>query len=432
MSNELQEFVSQIEICDTHEHMWKQESWEADKPDILSEIFDNYVLADFVTAGLSESDKERLRDAKNPDIPARFKAVETAWKAIQFTGYGKACSLIAKKFFDIEEITCHSLVQAQDSLPVQWEAKDRLAILRDKGRFHHIQTDDFSWECRRDESGPGFFLYDLSWATFCSGTFDLVSLREHTGVEVRNLNSLKTAMGKLFSLYGSLAIAVKSQHAYNRTLVWKERSEEEVSNLLQKRIRGKELTTEEKNCIGDWCWARGVEHSIEHNLPFKIHTGYYAGNNRMPLNFIRAGNLCPLLAKYPKARFVLMHISYPYQEELIALAKHYRNVWVDMCWAWSINPHASTDFLRHYLHAAPINKLFAFGGDIHRPRAAVAYSIQARTRIGQALEKEIENGEITEKQSIEIARSILQNNQLECFDYNGRLQALESEKCKIE
>ena len=101
MSNELQEFVSQIEICDTHEHMWKQESWEADKPDILSEIFDNYVLADFVTAGLSESDKERLRDAKNPDIPARFKAVETAWKAIQFTGYGKACSLIAKKFFDI-------------------------------------------------------------------------------------------------------------------------------------------------------------------------------------------------------------------------------------------------------------------------------------------------------------------------------------------
>ena len=273
---------------------------------------------------------------------------------------------------------------------------------------------------------PEFFLYDLSWATFCSGTFDLDMLREHTEVEVTNLDTLKAAMEALFARYGRCAIAVKSQHAYNRTLAWKERTESEVSTLLQKRIQDEELSTEEKNCIGDWCWARGVEHAIEHNLPFKIHTGYYAGYDRMPVDFIRAGNLCPLLAKYPEARFVLMHISYPYQEELVALAKHYRNVWVDMCWAWSINPLASKDFLRRFLHAAPINKLFAFGGDTSRPRAAVAYSIQARDRISQALQQEIDGGEISENQATAIAQCILHDNQLECFDYDGRIDGLNS------
>ena len=55
--------------------------------------------------------------------------------------------------------------------------------------------------------------------------------------------------------------------------------------------------------------ARGVELTIEHNLPFKIHTGYYAGNDRMPVRRIPAGNMCALFARYLDAKFVLMHIS---------------------------------------------------------------------------------------------------------------------------
>ena len=58
-----------------------------------------------------------------------------------------------------------------------------------------------------------------------------------------------------------------------------------------------------------------------------------------------------------------MHIGYPYQDEYIALAKHYRNAYVDMCWAWIINPGAAVRFLKEFLVAAPANKLFTFGGD---------------------------------------------------------------------
>jgi hypothetical protein len=50
--------------------------------------------------------------------------------------------------------------------------------------------------------------------------------------------------------------------------------------------------------LGDWCWGRGVELAIEHNLPFKLHTGHHAGTGNMPIDWVRAGNLCPLLARY--------------------------------------------------------------------------------------------------------------------------------------
>ena len=179
--------------------------------------------------------------------------------------------------------------------------------------------------------------------------------------------------------------------------------------------------------MGDWCWARGVELAVEHNLPFKLHTGHHARTGQMPIDWVRAGNLCPLLARYPEARFVLMHISYPYSDELVSIAKHYPNVWVDLCWAWSIDPYSSADFVRRFLHAVPSNKLFGFGGDTSWPTAAVAYSIQARRGLRRALEAEIAEGDLTEPEAITIARRLMRDNQYACFDIEGTRAAIRAQ-----
>jgi predicted TIM-barrel fold metal-dependent hydrolase len=167
-----------------------------------------------------------------------------------------------------------------------------------------------------------------------------------------------------------------------------------------------------------------VERAIEHNLPFKIHTGYYAGHSRMPVERIRSGHLCALLARYPQARFVLMHIAYPYSDELVALAKHYPNVYVDLCWAWSIDPYTTRDFVRRMIHAVPANKLFAFGGDTAWPSAVVAYAAQARQWLTRALQAEVDDGLLTERQAIALATRMMRTNQEECFDIAGTRAAI--------
>ena len=144
----------------------------------------------------------------------------------------------------------------------------------------------------------------------------------------------------------------------------------------------------------------------------------------MPVDRIKSGHLCALLAKYLDCRFVLMHIAYPYSGELVSLAKHYRNVYADLCWAWSIDPYSSCDFVRRFIHAAPANKLFAFGGDTGWPTSATAYAIQSRRWLERALQGEVDDGLLSEAEAIELATRFMRGNQQDCFDLTATRQAL--------
>src|SRR5690606_17236280 len=132
-----------------------------------------------------------------------------------------------------------------------------------------------------------------------------------------------------------------------------------------------------------------------------------AGYGRMPVERIRPGHLWPLLTAYPDARFVLMHVGYPYYDEILAIAKHYPNVWVDLCWAWSIDPRSTSEFVRRFLHTAPVNKILAFGGDTTWPTHAAAYAIQARRWLARTLQAEVDEGDLTEKEAITVATRLM-------------------------
>jgi predicted TIM-barrel fold metal-dependent hydrolase len=260
--------------------------------------------------------------------------------------------------------------------------------------------------------------------SFCRGEIQTEAILAETGIEVRDLEDLRAAMSAIFQRSGPLAVAVKAQHAYNRTLLWKERSDDEARSALTSVLRGLPVDEPVRLALGDWCWARGVELAIEHNLPFKIHVGYHAGTGSMPIDWVRPANLCALLARYPEARFVLMHAAYPYGDELVALAKHYPNVWVDLCWAWAINPHSTLDFVRRFIHAVPSTKLFAFGGDTIWPTNVVGAALQARLWLTRALEAEVATGCLTEPGASAVARRVMHDNQYACFDIEGTRAAL--------
>ena len=421
MVPDLQQHIEAIPLVDTHEHMKREAAWVENGPDILQDLFGNYVHADLRTAGATPEALGRLLDGSDSDISSRFLGIEEAWRAAQFTGYGEAVRLIGKHVYGLDEFTADGLDRVQSRIVEFRKEGERYRLLHDVANIDHVQTDDSTWQCAPDKSGLDFFLYDLSWQTFCSGDIDPELIYNETGIEVKSISSLRQAMASIFERNAPYAIAVKTLHAYRRTLGWTNRSDADAELALERILcRPKtEIGVSTDNCLGDWCWAQGVELSIEYNLPFKIHTGYYAGNNRMPVRRIHTGNMCDLFARYVEARFVLMHIAYPYCDELTAIAKHYSNIWVDLCWAWSIDPYSSRDFVRKFIHAVPINKLFAFGGDTSWPTNAMAYAIQARHGICGALEAEVSDGYLSEKQAMGIASNIMYKNQYTCFDVEG-------------
>jgi uncharacterized protein len=419
--------VESLPLVDSHEHLRSEVEWVEAGPDILQDLLGGYVRADLLTAGAAPEAVERLLDPAAGDLHERFEPVRAAWEATKLTGYGSAVRLTAEHVYGLSELTSEGLESAQSKLLTLRRPGERLRLLRDVAGLDHVQIDDLRWACDPDVSDPGFFLSDISWASFCNGELELEALASETGIEVRDVPTLREAMAELFERHGPRAIAVKAQHAYTRTLLWQERSEAEASRALRAALAGGIVEESVRLCLGDWCWARGVELAIEHDLPFKIHTGYLAGTGRMPIDRVRAGNLCALLARYPGARFVLMHIGYPYTDELVAIAKHYPNVWVDLCWAWSIDPLGAAAFFRRFLHAVPTTKLFAFGGDTFWPTTSLGYALQARQWLARALTPEIEAGDLTETQAMRVATRVMRDNAYACFDVEGTRDALAAE-----
>ena len=417
---DLAHFIQTTPMVDTHEHLHKESDFVDRGPDILNSLFDWYIAADLISAGATAAAVKRLADQSDPDLRGRFAGIRAAWEAVQFTGYGEGVRWVAQNFFGMDEITADGIEAAAPAALAMHRPGERLRILRDVANLDHVQVDDFTVDVNVDASGPDFFRYDISWVNWANGRVRAADVHAHSGIEPTDTHTLRAAFEAVFARYGAQAVAVKTQHAYDRTLIWRARDEGEVEPTLQKSLRGETLNEADALCLGDWCLGVAAEIAAQHRLPIKIHTGYYAGNNRMPMDRIHASHLAPLLAAYPQTRFVLMHTAYPFGGEVVSLVKHYANTYADMCWAWSIDPHTSEAFVRQFLHAAPANKLFIFGGDTGWPHAAAAYAWQARGGLTRALQAEIDAGFLNEAQAISLAQRWMRDNAYACFDLDLR------------
>ena len=100
----------------------------------------------------------------------------------------------------------------------------------------------------------------------------------------------------------------------------------------------------------------------------------------------------------------------PYYEEMLSIAKHFPNAYMDMCWSWIINPLAAKDFLKKYLVTAPANKIFTFGGDYIPVELVPGHAAIARQGITQALSELVDEGWTTLKEALNLTDVIMHQN----------------------
>ena len=123
-----------------------------------------------------------------------------------------------------------------------------------------------------------------------------------------------------------------------------------------------------------------------------------------------------------------MHICYPYYEPMIALAKQFSNAYVDMCWAWIINPVGAKDFLKKYLVTAPANKILTFGGDYVPVEPVLGHATIARRGIALALSELVEEGWLDIDDAIRLTDTIMHENARRIFDLDNKTRVLQQVK----
>ena len=100
---------------------------------------------------------------------------------------------------------------------------------------------------------------------------------------------------------------------------------------------------------------------------------------------------------------------------MIAVAKHYTNVYVDLCWAWIVNPTATARFVKEFLMAVPSNKLFTFGGDYFSVETVVGHAEIARRGLTQALTELTLEGWLTRDEALALVEPLMRGNAWNTF-----------------
>ena len=431
---ETKDRVEETYFIDTHEHLI-EESARLSGPrgkgdrflpcDDWSYLLLNYSSSDLISAGMSTEEQSKFFDPAT-DVEEKWHILSPYWDKCRNTGYMRAALYSIQRLYEEEDISKESVGRITQRMRYKVKKGFYQEIIRNISRVESCQVNSLEKVFMETEY-PTLLFQDLSTVAMSTG-LDVERLSAESNLPAGSLKEWKRIIDWHFETYGPKAIAVKNQSAYNRRLDYEDVPEAVAAPLFEKHIRGKEpLKPDEAKSLQDHLFRYTVKRSTDYNLPVKLHTGYYAGANTMPLHRLRrnAGDLCPLLKDFPNTRFVLMHIGYPYQDEFIALAKHYTNAYIDMCWSWIINPVASVRFLKEFLLAAPASKLLTFGGDYTGVELVYGHSRIARQGITQVLGELVEEGWMRRSEAMSLIERIMRGNAYQIFNIGSKTKYLE-------
>jgi predicted TIM-barrel fold metal-dependent hydrolase len=207
------------------------------------------------------------------------------------------------------------------------------------------------------------------------------------------------------------AVGIKIGIAYRRSLRFEKVAHGDAERVFAQLFShlGEGPSWEEARPLQDYMFHRIIQAAVERDVPIQIHTGLQEGNGNVLENSnpLHLTNLC---LEYGRAKFDLFHGGYPYTGELLALAKNFPNVYLDLCWLYIISPSAGARMLHEAIETVPSNKIFAFGGDFIIPEGAYGHSVMARRVVSRVLTEKVEDGYLTEEDATTLARCILRES----------------------
>ena len=170
-----------------------------------------------------------------------------------------------------------------------------------------------------------------------------------------------------------------------------------------------QLSGDELRPLHDYLVHVYIQRATDEGKPVQIHTGYLAGNYG-DLRNINPMQLVPILLTYRTTRFDLFHAGWPYVDELGTIGKNFPNVWLSLCWAWTMNSITMERALDAWLDGVPYNKILGFGGDTGHPIAAYGYAMQAREGLARVFERRVARGDMDGELARDAVRAILFTN----------------------
>ena len=378
---EIRSFLDGLWVVDTHEHIAAYKTQA--HLDYLRTTINTYARMDLYSAGMS---RETLARAMDPSLPVmeRWLLCEPYWKACRNTGYIRMHERAAREIYGVAEIsretieTISAQFAARDAALSYCEGLERAKIL--------CAIVDSDMDCDRRHLRPAFRLEEFV------ERIEIETVRKALGAPIHTFIDWLDACEEMIRLYCDAgAVAFKTTIATDRSLNIGYGSYAEAEESFVRSLREDGEYLPPSSAYQDFMFRHVLSRVQRHGLPVQMHTGMAASNG----NVIPNGNplqLCPLFMEYRDLNFVIMHMGYPYQLEIGSLGKMFRNVYLDLSWAYLLSPNGAKAALSEWLDSVPATKIMAFGGDCGHEDHVYAHLMTAKDTVSRALADKVEKG----------------------------------------
>lgn len=395
----LYQVISELPVIDAHEHLGPEITRTSAEVDVFT-LFSHYTQHDLKSAGMSNSDLEKLFDRKIP-LTERWRIFEPYWRKIKHTCFARPAIIAAEHFYGIDEIserTCEALSDAikKANTPGIYER-----VLKDACGIRAALT-----VCGTANLGTPLLIPLMEMPMVHYG--DTWEAIEHPIFEpetvVRRMDDLLEAAKRYIH-------RVKDEGAVGLKMLaapYGEPSRESALSVFEDLKQGRvEKLPEAKwpdfrlgsNPLRDYIIDECIRTASELDLTIAVHTGYWGDFRTLdPLHMI------PMFYRHPNARFDVFHLGYPWTRQTLLLGKNFPNVWINFCWTHIISQECAAAAMEEALDLLPLNKVSAFGGDYNLPVEKVyGHLVMAREDTARALASQVRDGKITEDKAVEIA-----------------------------
>ncbi|HTX55371.1 MAG TPA: amidohydrolase family protein [Candidatus Baltobacteraceae bacterium] len=428
--------IAAIRLVDTHEHLFAEEERNRAAVD-FSYLFPHYAASDLISAGMPPALFEAVRypcrtvlieralrqrrprffaepTSRSMSLAERWKAIEPYWKNIRLTGYGTCLRVAIRDLFGVADLTADSVQPLSDAIAASAKPGWYQHVLKDKAGIAVSLLDDGRADVDKRFFAP---MVRLEHFAVARTRDELLRLEADTGVAIHSLGDLVQAMHTALDRYVvEGAAGVKIGLAYRRSIRFEKvatADAERIFNRIAAHL-GEGPSWEESRPLQDYMMHAVIRAAIERDLPIQIHTGLQEGNENLLTNS-NPTLLTNLFIEYREAQFDIFHGAYPYMGELLALAKNFPNVYLDLCWLYIISPSAGARMLHEAIETLPANKIFAFGGDFIIPEGSYGHSVMARSVVSRVLAEKVEEGWMTEEEAVRLAQQMLRDNPAALF-----------------
>jgi hypothetical protein len=405
----LRSYIDSLHVVDTHEHMFDPEGLRNTYFLDFTLLLQQNSLDDLYSAGMPDSLYDYLF---NKPLPAeeKWQLMEPYWERTFNTSSNRVIMRALNDIYGISELDDSTVTRLSAKMKEVYGVDWFNYVMKDLCKFDYVLQESDGLDQKSD-----FVRYTekfTDWLTVKS-KYTIDSIAAMCLEPVSTLGDFVNCQKHAFENAVSIGmVAVKINISYARTISIADVSYKDANKVfcaLKKGDMSFKISNEEAKPLQDYMIRQLISLAREYKLPVAFHTGLQAGSG----NYIENSDpslLTNLFLEYPDVKFVLYHGSYPFGGKLSALAKNFRNVFLDMNWTYSISPSYAAGYLDEWLETVPASKIMAFGGDQRCVENTYGELKIAKKIISDVLIAKVRNGYLNEKEAMDVARMILRDN----------------------